>query len=158
MTRPPAAHPRPKAQAAPPIAKPAPSGPPSATQAVAGVLQRMGEVLGPGAIYSLVHYGAYEEGLALAAQRRPADAEQAVRTVADLLGLEARLLPVREGRMRVQVHAAPQVSLESRGTAALVVGLLEGMLTAARGGRVQATEPGPAKDGVLEIELDGGRP
>lgn len=130
---------------------------PTTVQAMAGVLQRMGEVLGPGAIYSLVHYGAYEEGLALAAQDRPADAEQAVRAVAALLGLEASVAE-REGRLRVQVRPAPQVSLESRGTVALLVGLLEGMLTAAHGSRVQAAdEPGFAKDGALEIEFDGGR-
>jgi hypothetical protein len=130
--------------------------PSSSAQAMAGVLQRMGEVLGPGAIYSLVHYGAVQEGLALAAQDRPADAEQAVRTVAELIGLEAHVVP-GPGRLRVRVKPAPQISLDSRGTVALAVGLLEGMLTAARGAKVQATaEPAPGADGELEIEFDGG--
>ncbi|MCA1810648.1 MAG: hypothetical protein LC623_01390 [Halobacteriales archaeon] len=140
-----------------PLPKAASVQAPTAVQAMAGVLQRMGEVLGPGAIYSLVHYGAYEEGLALAAQDRPADAGQAVRAVAALLGLEAGAAG-REGRLRVRVGLAPQVSLESRGTVALVVGLLEGMLTATHGSKVQAAgEPSLAKDGALEIEFDGGR-
>jgi hypothetical protein len=130
--------------------------PPSAAQAMAGVLQRMGEVLGPGAIYSLVHYGAYEEGLALGGQDRPADAEQAVQTVAAILGLEASIV-AGAGGLRVQIKPAPHVSLESRGTMALAVGLLEGLLTAARGSKVQAAaDPATGPAGELEIEFDGG--
>jgi len=129
---------------------------PTAGQAMVGVLQRMGDVLGPGAIYSLVHHGAFQEGLALGAQGRPADAEQAVQTVADLLGLEARLESSRDRRLRVVVQPAPQLSLESRGAAALVVGLLEGLLTAARGSQVLvAGEPHLGPAGELDIELSG---
>jgi hypothetical protein len=122
-------------------------------QVLAGVLQRMGDVLGPGAIYSLVHYGAHEEGLALAAQDRPASAEEAVATVARLLGLAATLARP-EGRLVVHVKPAQNVSLSSRGTAALVVGLLEGMLTAATGGAVQARgEPAADAAGEMDIEM-----
>jgi hypothetical protein len=123
------------------------------TQVLAGVLQRMGDVLGPGATYSLVHYGAHEEGLALAAQDRPASPEDAVATVARILGLAATLARP-EGRLVVHVKPAPNVSLSSRGTAALVVGLLEGMLTAATGGAVQARgEPAADAAGELDIEM-----
>jgi hypothetical protein len=142
---------------APPRPHPAREAPASPAQAMAGVLQRMGEVLGPGAIYSLVHYGALEEGLALGAQDRPADAEQAVRAVGSLLGLEAHVAGRDGGRLRVRLRSAPQISLESRGTVALAVGLLEGMLTAARGSRVNAAgEPTVGRDGELDIEFDGG--
>jgi hypothetical protein len=122
-------------------------------QVMAGVLQRMGDVLGPGATYSLVHYGAQEEGLALAAQDRPASPEDAVATLARILGLAATL-ERPEGRMVVHVKPAPNVSLSSHGMAALVVGLLEGLLTAATGGAVHARgEPAAGAAGELDIEM-----
>ena len=128
------------------------AGSPSATQALAGVLQRMGDVLGPGAIYSLVHYGAYEEGVALAAQDRPRTAQDAVDTVARILGFDARL----SGGQALVVEFAPQehIAFASGGIVALLVGLLEGMLTAALGSKVQAN-PNPAitRSGALRIEL-----
>lgn len=129
------------------------AGSPSATQALAGVLQRMGDVLGPGAIYSLVHYGAYEEGVALAAQDRPRTAQDAVDAVARILGFEARL---SGGGQALVVEFAPQehIAFASGGIVALLVGLLEGMLTAALGSKVQAN-PNPAitRSGALRIEL-----
>jgi len=125
---------------------------PGAAQALAGVLQRMGDVLGPGAIYSLVHYGAYEEGVALATQDRPQTAKDAVEAVARIMSLDARLSG--DQPLLVEFAHQPDIAFTSRGTVALLVGLLEGMLTVAVGSKVQANPvPTITPTGALRIEL-----
>lgn len=127
---------------------------PSGTGVLAGVLRRMGDVLGPGAISSLVHYGALEEGLHIAIPS-PGDAAAAVQAVAAILGVEARCDVARD-TVRVHVKRAPHISMESRACSALVVGLLEGALTTARRHKVQAKgDPTLDADGTLHIDLAG---
>ncbi|MHB8633457.1 MAG: hypothetical protein ACYDBQ_05735 [Thermoplasmatota archaeon] len=122
---------------------------------MAGVLERMGSVLGPEATYSLVHYAALEEGLKLGTQSRPSSPEEAVEVVARVLGLEAATT-VR-GPARVAVDARSGTAFPASGAwTALVVGLLEGVLTAAVKRRVQiAGEPRAQADGRLVMEFSG---
>ncbi len=129
---------------------------PGASDVLGGVLQRMGEVLGPGAIYSLVHYGALEEGTRLGAQHTPEDSAAVVQLIAEFLGIEARITTDQGNRMSVLVKGGPRFSMEDRVSVALVVGLLEGALSTARRRKMQVTaEPGLGRDGTLELEFAG---
>lgn len=130
--------------------------PDSGTRALlGGVLQRMGEVLGPGAIYSLVHYVAVEEGRVLAAGGDVGAADALARRVGDLLGLEVRI-EAKPASVHVRVKPGPRFSLDSRATTALVVGLLEGALTATHRRKMQLKgEPDARRDGTLELDFTG---
>jgi hypothetical protein len=120
-----------------------------------GVLQRMGDVLGPGAIYSLVHYGALEEGLLLAAASPGAGTDSA-QLVAGLLGVEVKVESDKDKLVRLRIKQAPHFSLENRASVALVVGLLEGAFTTARRRKMQATtDPTMGADGTLKLDLEG---
>lgn len=129
---------------------------PGAQALLAGVLQRMGDVLGPGAIYSLVHYAAVEEGRRLTSGPAASGVEALVRRIAGHLGIDVRILGEKPGDVRLRLTPGPGFGLESRATTALVVGLLEGALTTTQRRKMQLKgDPAARGDGSLELEFTG---
>lgn len=121
-----------------------------------GVLHRMGDIMGPGAIYSLVHYGALEEGLRLGTRFTPREPREAIQAVAGLLRLRARVETDHGARIRVLVEPASHVDFQKSGVIALLVGLLEGVLTSAMRKKYAASgEPRIVSKGGLEVEFAG---
>ncbi len=128
-----------------------------ASALLGGVLHRMEEVLGPGAIYSLVHYVAVEEGRQLVDGGAPGAVDAVAQRVAGLLGLKVRLdVDKGKGLVRARVNPAPHFRLDNRAGSALVVGLLEGALTTAYRRKMQVNgTPGAQGDGSLDLEFGG---
>lgn len=121
-----------------------------------GVLQRMGDVLGPGAIYSLVHFGATEEGLQIGSRAGTGGADAAVALVAAALGIEARIEANKAGSLQVVLKPGRRFDVDNRASVALLGGLLEGALTTALRRKLVAKGPPVARpDGTVEFNLGG---
>ena len=132
------------------------ANPSDAGAVLGGVVSRMGDIMGPGAVYSLVHYGAIHEGERLGALLEARSVEAGVRQVADLLQVQARLTASPGAHIRVHVAAADHLHLEDRGVQALLAGLLEGVLGVVLRKKCSlARDPYPTRDGGLEFDLSG---
>ena len=123
--------------------------PADALALLAGILSRMQDVVGEGASYAMLHYGAVEEGKRLGA-RIGGDLPRLLGAIDALLGQ----------RTEVARDAGDEVTLVVRGgrllrgdraTRGLVLGLLEGALGGARGARYSGTASSAGGAVVLEL-------
>lgn len=124
------------AAAQPPSQPPPPALPPAAEADWAGTLEffngillRLGDVIGAGAVHSLVRYGALSEGSKWAARLQGMDAVEALAVAGRLLHLEVHARRTRASTYEVRVRAPAYVQLRRGGPIGLVVGLIEGVLS-----------------------------
>lgn len=127
--------------------------PEDAVRLVSGILGHLKQIVGEGASYSMLHYGALEEG------KRVGVAYGAI-DLALLLGRFDAILAQRsevehdDGEaVRVRVHSSELLRSGHRAAQGIVVGLLEGALCASRNARYRASVLAPSAPGAITIEF-----
>lgn len=122
-------------------------------QLIAGLLTHMKQIVGEGASYAMLHYGAMEEGKRFGAGYGPADLPRLMERIDGVLGHRSQLLKDEGNLVSVRVHASPLLLTGQRSVQGVILGLLEGALTASRQARYKGTILPAAEKGELLLDL-----
>lgn len=131
--------------------------PDDAVQLISGLLAHMRQIVGDGASYALLHYGAVEEGKRLGAGCAPGDLGKVLERMDALLGQRSEVVKDDGASLTVRVHESALLRTGQRSMQGLVMGLLEGSLAASRHGRYKGQiVPSAGADGLtIELRREG---
>lgn len=125
---------------------------PDAVQLITGLLGHMRQIVGEGACYAMLHYGATEEGKRFGEGAAPQDLQKMLARFDELLQQRTEILEDDGERIRLRVHPSPLMDADQRPAQGIVLGLVEGALTTSRGARYKgAIVP---SQGALLVQLD----
>ncbi|MBI2078300.1 MAG: hypothetical protein HYT80_08040 [Euryarchaeota archaeon] len=126
----------------------------STIELIGGVLARLGDVMGSGALYSLVRYGSLDEGARLGTKINGPDPEAALKAAGRLLHLDVSVGQEGGGAFRLRIRPPPYLRVAKGGTVGLIVGLFEGTLSSILRTKYQLSgEPRLDAGGELTILL-----
>lgn len=131
--------------------------PDDAVQLVSGLLGHIRQIVGDGASYAMLHYGAVEEGKRIGSSAANLDFAQAVARIDAVLGQESELVKDDATAVTVRVRESAFLRTGHRSVQGIVVGLLEGALSASRHGRFKGSiQPTSTKEElVVELKREG---
>lgn len=124
-----------------------------AVQLISGLLGHIKQIVGDGASYAMLHYGAVEEGKRLGSGYAPQDFPKILERIDAVLGHKAEVLKDDGGAITVRIHQSPLLKTGHRSMQGVVVGLLEGSLAASRHGRFKGQVVQPAGKDEMTVEL-----
>lgn len=136
----------------------------SETKGIIDVMRRiLGDVkgvVGDEAYEAMFRYAAVQEGRRLAGTTRNQDLQAAIDQLDAILGQRTRLIDNGGEGLRVHVMESPLFDNGDPVTQALVIGLLQGVVSAKRRREYQGSLVPPPEEGfrglLLEFEPDGG--
>lgn len=127
--------------------------PEDAVQLVSGLLGHIRQIVGDGASYAMLHYGAVEEGKRLGNGYAAQDLPSILGRVDALLGHKTEIMKDDAAAVTIRIHESSLLATGQRAMQGIIVGLMEGALSSSRHGRYKGTLlPGVAK-GELTVEL-----
>lgn len=119
-------------------------------EVLGSILGRLGDVIGDGALRSLVHYGALEVGARLAEQHEGPTSREALRAAADLFHLQIEVRLDTPQRIELLVSGPPELPLSKPGALGLATGVLEGLLSRSRRAQMRLeADPQPENDSFV---------
>jgi hypothetical protein len=124
-----------------------------AVQLVSGLLGHIRQIVGDGASYAMLHYGAVEEGKRFGSGYGPMDLPKVLQRIDAVLLHESEVAKDDVDVVTVRVRASPLLRTGHRSVQGIVVGLLEGALSASRQGRFKGQIVQPATKDELTVEL-----
>lgn len=124
-----------------------------AVQLISGLLAHIKQIVGDGASYAMLHYGAVEEGKRIGASYAPTDLGKLLERVDGVLGHKSEVVKDDGGSVTVRVHSSPLLRTGHRSMQGVVVGLLEGCLASSRHGRYKGSVVQPTGKDELTVEL-----
>jgi hypothetical protein len=128
-----------------------------AVQLVSGLLGHIRQIVGDGASYAMLHYGAVEEGKRLGAGYGAADLPKLLERIDGILVQSTEIAKDDGGVVTVRVKDSQLVRTGHRSVQGIVMGLLEGALSASRQGRYKGTvvQTGTKDELTLELKREG---
>lgn len=127
-----------------------------AVDLISGLLGHMRQIVGEGASYAMLHYGAVEEGKRLGAAYGAADLAGALERLDAILLQKSEILADEAGRVTLRVQGSSFLATGQRSVQGVVVGLLEGCLAASRQARFTGEILSGGPEGVtIELKADG---
>lgn len=128
-----------------------------AVQLISGLLAHIKQIVGDGASYAMLHYGAVEEGKRLGSGYGAGDLAKILERIDAVLGHRSEILKDDGGAVTVRVQASALLRTGHRSMQGVVVGLLEGSLAASRHGRYkgQVVQPTGKDDLTIELKREG---
>lgn len=120
-------------------------------QLIAGLISHMRQIVGDGACYAMLHYGAMEEGKRFGSGMGASDLPKVVERFDELLLHKTEILKDEGQLVTLRVHSSPFLDANQRAMHGVILGLVEGALTASRAGRYKGVVV--AGDHELLIEL-----
>jgi len=127
--------------------------PEDAVQLVSGLLGHIKQIVGDGASYAMLHYGAVEEGKRIGAGYDNKGLHAMLARIDAVLAQQSDVLKDDGDTVTVRVHSSPLLKTGHRSVQGIVVGLLEGALSASRHGRFKGAVVQPTTAGELTAEL-----
>lgn len=126
-------------------------------QLIAGLLTHMKQIVGDGASYAMLHYGAMEEGKRFGGGYGANDLPKVLDRLDTVLLQKSEVLADDGATVRVRVHSSPLLATGQRSVQGVILGLLEGALSASRQGRYKGSIVTGAEKGelILELKRDG---
>lgn len=124
-----------------------------AVQLVSGLLAHIKQIVGDGASYAMLHYGALEEGKRLGSAYSAQDLARMLERFDALLSQQTEVVKDDGATLTVRVHSSELLKTGHRAVQGIVVGLLEGSLSASRHGRYKGNVVQPTAAGELTVEL-----
>lgn len=119
---------------------------------LASLLERLGDVMGDGALRSLIHYGALDLGSRLADQNPGRSAKPALEAAARLLHFQIDIRSESGSRVELELRSPPSLSLDRPGPLGLATGILEGILSRVHHAQMRLeSEPRPERDGYVFV-------
>ncbi|HEX2021965.1 MAG TPA: hypothetical protein VHH36_04585 [Candidatus Thermoplasmatota archaeon] len=122
-------------------------------QLIAGLLTHMKQIVGDGASYAMLHYGAMEEGKRFGGGYGANDLPQVLERIDSVLLQRSEVLADDGATVRVRVFQSPLLATGQRSVQGVILGLLEGALSASRQGRYKGALVPTADKGELVVEL-----
>lgn len=132
-----------------------PSG--DAVQLIAGLVTHMRQIVGDGACYAMLHYGAMEEGKRLGQSSGESDIGRVLARIDQVLSQKSEVVSDSGSEVVIRVHSSPLVDTGQRAIHGVILGLMEGSLTSTRRARYKgAILPGTVKgELVLQLRREG---
>lgn len=124
-----------------------------AVQLISGLLGHIKQIVGDGASYAMLHYGAVEEGKRLGSGYAPQDFGKVLERIDAVLGHKTEVLKDDGGTITVRIQQSALLRTGHRSMQGVVVGLLEGSLAASRHGRFKGQVVQPAGKDEMTVEL-----
>jgi hypothetical protein len=122
--------------------------PEDAVQLVSGLLGHIKQIVGDGASYAMLHYGAVEEGKRIGAAYGSAELSDMLARIDSVLAQRSEVLKDDGATLTVRVHSSALLSTGHRSVQGIVVGLLEGALSASRHARYKGLLVAHAQDEI----------
>lgn len=122
-------------------------------QLIAGLLTHMKQIVGDGASYAMLHYGAMEEGKRFGGGFAAKDLPEVLGRIDAVLLQTSEIVEDGGDALRIRVHSSPLLSTGQRSVQGVILGLLEGALSASRQGRYKGVVLQSAEKGELVVEL-----
>lgn len=123
-------------------------------QLISGLLGHMRQIVGDGACYAMLHYGAMEEGKRFGAGTGPADLQKVLDRFDHLLLHKTEVLKDDGTNVTIRVHSSPLLENNQRAVHGIILGLVEGALTASRAGRYKGSVISGNGELLLELKRD----
>ena len=122
-------------------------------QLIAGLLTHMKQIVGDGASYAMLHYGAMEEGKRFGGGFGQADLPKVLARIDAVLYQTSEVVEDGGDSLRIRVHSSALLLTGQRSVQGVILGLLEGALSASRQGRYKGAVLQSAEKGELIVEL-----
>lgn len=127
--------------------------PDEAVKLISGILGHMRQIVGEGASYAMLHYGAVEEGKRIGSAYGPDDLPLVLTHLDAILRHRSDLLQDDGGTVTVRVDASSFLATGPPAVEGVLVGLLEGCLGASRQARFRGQVVASASPGDVTIQL-----
>lgn len=124
-------------------------------QLVTGLITHMKQIVGDGACYAMLHYGAMEEGKRFGAGMGPGDLAKVLDRFDQLLLHKTEILKDDGAGVTLRVHSSAFMDPNLRAMHGVILGLVEGALTASRAGRFKGSVVAGSGELLLELKRDG---
>jgi hypothetical protein len=113
----------------------------------------MKQIVGDGASYAMLHYGAMEEGKRFGGGYGASDLPQVLQRIDAVMLQNSEVVADDGGSVRVRVTASPLLVTGQRSIQGIILGLLEGALSSSRQGRYKGAILPSSDKGELLVEL-----
>lgn len=127
--------------------------PPETVQLIAGLISHMKQIVGDGACYAMLHYGAMEEGKRLGAGNASGDFQVVLEKFDKLLQHHTELVKDDGATLVLRVHSSEFLATGHRAVQGIILGLVEGALTATRNARYKGAIVQSTSQGEMILEL-----
>lgn len=124
-----------------------------AVQLIAGLVAHMKQIVGDGACYAMLHYGAMEEGKRFGAAAPDQDLARALARIDQVLSQKSEIVSDTGSEVRIRVHSSPLADTGQRALHGVILGLVEGTLISTRRARYKGSVGPGASKGELLLEL-----
>lgn len=123
-------------------------------QLISGLIGHMRQIVGDGACYAMLHYGAMEEGKRFGAGAGPGDLPKVLERFDQLLLQKTEILKDDGPNVSLRIHSSALLEQNVRAMHGIVLGLVEGALTVSRAGRFKGSVVQGEGELVLELKRD----
>ncbi len=124
------------------------------------ILSSVRGVVGEDAYEAMFHYAAVQEGKRIASEGKDEDLETALGRLDDVLGQRSRLIQNGSSTLRIHVIDSPLIRSEDTTMRALMIGLLQGLVSARQRRPYHGKLLDPPEDGfrgmLVELSPNGG--
>lgn len=124
-------------------------------QLISGLITHMKQIVGDGACYAMLHYGAMEEGKRFGSGAGPQDLPKVLDRFDHLLQQKTEVLKDEGATVTLRVHSSAFLDSNLRAVHGIILGLVEGALTASRSGRYKGSVVAGNGELLLELKRDG---
>lgn len=124
-------------------------------QLISGLIAHMRQIVGDGACYAMLHYGAMEEGKRFGAGAGASDLATVLGRFDELLLQRTEILNDDGPNVTLRVHSSALLQDNQRAIHGVILGLIEGALTASRAGRYKGAIVAGSGELLLELKRDG---
>ena len=131
--------------------------PPDTVQLIAGLITHMKQIVGDGACYAMLHYGAMEEGKRYGLANPDGNILTALARIDEVLMHKSEIVHDDGANVTIRISSSGLMMTGQRAVQGIVLGLVEGALTSARKARYKGTvtAPGESGDAILELKREG---
>lgn len=127
--------------------------PADTVQLIAGLLSHMKQIVGDGAAYAMLHYGAMEEGKRFGAAEASNGFPAALERIDSILMHRSEIVGESDSVVTIRIHSSPLLTTGQRAVHGIVLGLVEGALTTTRKARFKGTVLQASAPGEILLEL-----
>lgn len=124
-------------------------------QLISGLVTHMRQIVGDGACYAMLHYGAMEEGKRFGAGASASDLPKVLDRLDQLLLQRTEIIHDEGTSVTLRVHSSEFLDRGNRALQGVILGLVEGALTASRAARYKGSVVACDGELLLEIQKDG---
>lgn len=124
-----------------------------AVQLLSGLLAHMKQIVGDGASYAMLHYGAVEEGKRIGTGYAEQDLPRILERLDAMMGQRTEIVKDDGSSITLRVNTSALLKTGHRSMQGVVIGLFEGSLASSRHGRFKGQVVQPASKDELVIEL-----